>query len=117
MPNTKSAKKALRVAEKNQVFNKVRKSKIKNSLKEFRKSLTESLETAQEALSKVFSNLDKAAKGKTIKKQNASRKKSRLTKQLKKTFDQVPSKDVESMTKTTPKATKKSSPKKTSPKE
>jgi ribosomal protein S20 len=88
MPNTKSAKKALRVSERKAVFNRVRKNKLKRSLKEFRRSLDSTLEKSQTALSKVFSDLDRVAKNNTIKKQTASRKKSRLTALFKKTFDQ-----------------------------
>jgi len=88
MPNTPSARKAQRVSERKAVVNKVRKNKLKRSLKEFRKSLDSSLQDAQSALSKVFSDLDKAAKKNTIKKQNANRRKSRLTAVLKNTFEQ-----------------------------
>jgi ribosomal protein S20 len=89
MPNTSSAKKALRVSEKKEVFNKLHKNKIKQALKEFRRSLASTIEDSRAALAKAFSELDRAAKTKTIKKGNADRKKSRLSANLKKTFEQV----------------------------
>ncbi len=81
MPKTKSAKKALRQSERKKTFNLRRKNAYKLAVKTFRKNLAESnLETAQSLLPKVFQTLDKAAKGKTIKKNKASRLKSRLSK-------------------------------------
>lgn len=78
MPITKSAKKALRSAHRKRRFNIVRKNKATRAVKAFKKSPTpESFRAVQKAL-------DKAVKGKTLKKNTASRKKSRLSKLLKK---------------------------------
>lgn len=83
MPNTSSAKKALRQGEKKKTFNLRRKNTYKNAVKEFRKSIaSNALEKATTLLPKVFKSLDKAAKGNTIKKNKASRLKSRLSKAL-----------------------------------
>lgn len=84
MPNTKSAKKALRSSLKKKTFNLAKKNKIKSSLKEFKKSLTTGKEAAQKSLSKVFSALDKAVKTNFLPKKRADRKKSRLAKALEK---------------------------------
>ena len=78
MPNTKSAKKALRSSAKKRDFNLERKFNIKNSLKELRKVLSENPDSYQTVLSKVYSSLDKAAKTSFIHKNKANRKKSRV---------------------------------------
>jgi len=82
MPNTKSAKKALRSSLKKREFNLEKKFKIKNSLKELRKSITNKAEDHQITLAKVYSALDKAVKTKFIHKNKADRKKSRIAKML-----------------------------------
>ena len=84
MPNTKSAKKALRSSLKKREFNTERKYKLRNALRELRRVVASGATDAQTALSKAFSTLDKAVKGKTIKKGKADRKKSRLTKMVQK---------------------------------
>ncbi len=74
MPIIKSAKKAARQAEKRTEHNKEIKKIIKNAIKSFKKNPTiASLEKAQ-------SELDKAVKKNLIKKNTASRRKSRLHK-------------------------------------
>jgi small subunit ribosomal protein S20 len=78
MPNTKSAKKAMRSSIRKNVFNTARKWKIKNSLKELRKVMVSNVTEYQSSLSKVFSQLDKAVKSNLIHKNKANRKKSRL---------------------------------------
>lgn len=89
MPNTKSAKKALRGSLRKREFNSVSKNKIKNSLRSLRKSLTEGIAESQESLSKAFSALDKAVKTNFIPKGRADRKKSRLAALLAKTFNKT----------------------------
>ena len=84
MPITKSAKKALRQSVQRKKRNLQRKRKIKDLVKEVhnlvaQKKITE----ARKLLPQLYQALDKAAKVKTIKKNTASRKKSRLTKLLK----------------------------------
>lgn len=83
MPNTKSAKKAVRSSAKKHVFNERTKDKMKSSIKQFRK-LTASGDNAgaKDALPKTMSAIDKAAKKNVIKKNKASRLKSRLSKSL-----------------------------------
>ncbi|MEX1063803.1 MAG: 30S ribosomal protein S20 [Candidatus Paceibacterota bacterium] len=81
MPITKSAQKALRQSKRKQVHNKRRKHSFRVLIKDFRKAITDKdFNKAKELLPKVYKALDKAAKGKTIKKNKASRLKSRLTK-------------------------------------
>jgi ribosomal protein S20 len=78
MPNTKSAKKALRSSLRKKEVNTTRTNKLKNALKSFRKALTPA------TLSNAFSALDKAVKSNIIPKGRADRKKSRLSTQLSK---------------------------------
>ncbi|MCF7820092.1 MAG: 30S ribosomal protein S20 [Candidatus Pacebacteria bacterium] len=81
MPNTKSAKKELRKNTKLKASNDKVKQTFKKSLKETRKSLeTAGKEKSQELIKKTIKSLDKAAKKGVIKKNTASRYKSRLQK-------------------------------------
>jgi small subunit ribosomal protein S20 len=87
MPNTSSAKKAMRSSARKNVFNTARKWKIKNSLKELRKVVATNVSEFQPTLSKVFSQLDKAVKSNLIHKNKANRKKSRLAKMVDKALN------------------------------
>lgn len=85
MPNTKSAAKDLRQTKKNTQRNNRTKSNIKSLLKKIDKAITAGDKTKLEELVKnVQSLIDKAAKNNIIKKNNASRKKSRLLKKINK---------------------------------
>ena len=85
MAITKSAKKAIRQSAKRNKQNSVYKNKIKALVKEARAlvSAKKSAE-AKKLLPKIYSILDKSAKVGVIKKNNASRRKSRLTKLIEK---------------------------------
>jgi small subunit ribosomal protein S20 len=79
MAITKSAKKALRQNIKHKERNLVYKNKIKNLIKEIRSLVSQKkIEQAKNVLPQVYKILDKAAKVGVIKKNAASRKKSRL---------------------------------------
>jgi len=83
MAITKSAKKAHRQSERKRKQNLIVKSNIKKLEKKiglflFQKKITE----AKKLLPKMYKALDKAAKKGTIKKNKASRKKSRISKLL-----------------------------------
>jgi len=81
MPITKSAKKALRQSEKRRKRNLIYKEKIKELTKKVRSLATEKkIEEAKKILPQLYKILDKAAKVGVIKKNTASRKKSRITK-------------------------------------
>jgi len=85
MPITKGAKKALRSSEKKKIFNTRRKRTLKDVIKKIEKFVKEGkAKEAKAELSKAYEALDKAAKMNTIKKNAASRKKSRLSKAIKK---------------------------------
>ncbi len=85
MPNLKSAAKAMRGSARKRVYNIRTKDKFKSAVKVVRKALeTGNAEEAQKALSTAFAALDKAAKKHVIKKNTASRRKSRLAKAVNK---------------------------------
>ena len=81
MPITKSAKKALRQSLKKRTHNLFYKNKIKNLLKEVRGLVAQKkTEEAGKLLPSLYKILDKAVKKKSIKKNTADRRKSRITK-------------------------------------
>ena len=82
MPNTSSAKKALRVSRRKQKTNKVTQYKINNALKELRRAIANKSKDYKEILAKVYSSLDKAVKSNYIPKKRADRKKSRVMKMV-----------------------------------
>jgi len=85
MAITKSAKKAIRQAKRRRVQNLLHINQVKVLVKEVRTLVSQQKTTeAKELLSKVYAALDKAAKVGVIKKNAASRKKSRLTKLVEK---------------------------------
>lgn len=85
MPNTSSAIKALRQSKTRRVFNIRKKRALKDVLKRFEKAVVaKDLKEAQNILPQVQKALDKAVKSHITNRNAASRKKSRLTAQLKK---------------------------------
>ncbi|MFT5179701.1 MAG: small subunit ribosomal protein S20 [Candidatus Paceibacteria bacterium] len=84
MAITQSAKKALRGSLKKAVFNTRRVRAYKTSEKEIEKLLLEGkVDEAKKALPNAYKAIDKAAKGKTLKKNTASRKKAKLSASIK----------------------------------
>ena len=84
MPIIKSAKKALRVSFRKKSVNDRRKSALKNAIKKIEKLVKADKKVeAIKVLSLAYKAIDKAAKKGVIKKNNASRKKSRLARLLK----------------------------------
>ena len=83
MANTKSAIKRIRRIERQTVVNKSRKSKYKSAIKKMNIILgKKNKKEALEFLPKLNSELMKIAKSGIIKKQNASRNISRITKKI-----------------------------------
>ena len=74
MPNLQNAKKALRVAARKRILNDRRRRAMRVAVKSVK------ISNATDDLSKAFQAIDKAAKRGVIKKNAASRKKSRLSK-------------------------------------
>lgn len=84
MPITKSAKKALRQTERRRVFNLRRTRALRDLVKNFRELIADTKkDKAKKLWPNVQQTIDKAAKRGVIKKNTASRKKSRLAKLLK----------------------------------
>lgn len=80
MAITQSAKKAIRVSEKKKVFNLRRFRAMKDAIKQVKNlALDKKIVEAQALLPKAYQAIDKAMKRGVIKKNNASRKKSRLS--------------------------------------
>ena len=80
MPNTKSATKALRQSVKRRTKNRTTMNAYKTAIKEYRKLVSDGKDKeAKEYFPKVQQRLDKAAKTGVIKKNKASRLKSRTS--------------------------------------
>ena len=83
MANTKSAIKRIRRIKKQTVVNKARKSRYKNALKKMNLLIESKKKSeAQKFLPKLNSELMKIAKTGIVKKQNAARNISRITKKI-----------------------------------
>jgi small subunit ribosomal protein S20 len=83
MAITANAKKAHRASLKKHIFNMRRKRVVTSTVKDAKKLISAGKKSeAAESLSAAFKALDKAAKTGVIKKNNASRRKSRLAKAL-----------------------------------
>ena len=83
MPITKSAKKAVRVSLRQKTSNDRQKRALKDTIKKFEKTAKVNKADAVKMLSSAFSTIDKTAKKGIIKKNNAARKKSRLSRLVK----------------------------------
>ena len=83
MPITQSAKKAVRGSLRKKAFNDRRKKVMKEIIKKIEKSAKTDKKEAEKMLSSAYQAIDKAAKKGVIKKNNAARKKARLTRLVK----------------------------------
>ncbi len=84
MPITSSAKKAQRASKKKAVYNIRRKKTVDTVVHSIKKLVKDNKKAeAMKLLPKAYQAYDKAAKLKTIDKNTASRKKSRLSKMIK----------------------------------
>ncbi len=80
MAITSSAKKAIRASARKRVFNVRRKTAIESSMKAVKRLVSKGdISAARELLPQVYKALDKAKKTKFLKKNTASRMKSRIT--------------------------------------
>jgi small subunit ribosomal protein S20 len=83
MPIIKSAKKRVKVTEKKTAQNREWKDKLKNSIKDLEKIIESGdKEAAAEQLKETKRVIDKAVSRNILHKNNAARKKSRLTKKV-----------------------------------
>lgn len=83
MPIIQSAKKAIRSSLRKKAFNDQRKRAMKEIIKKIEKLAKTNKAEALKMLSSAFQAIDKSAKRGVIKKNNAARKKSRLSKLVK----------------------------------
>ena len=83
MPITQSAKKAIRGSLRKKAFNDQRKKVMKEIIKKIEKTVKTDKAGAVKMLSSAFQAIDKSAQKGVIKKNNAARKKSRLSKLVK----------------------------------
>jgi small subunit ribosomal protein S20 len=83
MPITKSAKKAIRGSLRKKAFNDQRKKLMKEIIKKIEKTAKTDKSGATKMLSIAFQAIDKSAQKGVIKKNNAARKKARLSKLVK----------------------------------
>ena len=89
MPNTQSAKRALRQSERRRIHNLRQRRELLSVIKDYKKAVENNdTKNATEKLPGVYKKLDKAAKTHLIKKNKASRLKSRLTKKLRQSSTQ-----------------------------
>ncbi len=88
MPNIKSAKKRVLVAERNHARNVAVKSRIKTAVKRVLEALKEDTSKVQSLLNMAYKLLDKSVSKGVLHKNTAARKKSRLTKYVNKTLAQ-----------------------------
>ncbi|HAG27702.1 TPA: 30S ribosomal protein S20 [Patescibacteria group bacterium] len=87
MPNTSSAKKAMRQSRRRQVINLRTKSKYKSAVKATRQDISSGdAAAASENLKKAMSAIDKAVKKNVLHKNTAARRKSRLSKAIAKLY-------------------------------
>ena len=83
MPIIESAKKRVRSSKKKEKVNRQWKDRVKNAIKDYEKLIEENnVEEAKEQLNETKSVIDKAVKNNILHKNNAARKKSRLSKML-----------------------------------
>ena len=83
MPITQSAKKAIRGSLRKKAFNDQRKKMMKEIIKKIEKTVKTNKSSAVKMLSSAFQAIDKSAQKGVIKKNNAARKKARLSKLVK----------------------------------
>lgn len=83
MPIIQSAKKAVRGSLRKKAFNDRRKRTMKEVIKKIEKVVKTDKKEAEKMLSSAYQAIDKAAKKGVIKKNNAARKKARLTRLIK----------------------------------
>ncbi len=82
MPNIKSAKKRVKVNEKNAIRNRATKKAYKEAVKSFELAVKENSKDVQELYAKAVSAVDKAWSKGVLAKNTSSRKKSALAKLL-----------------------------------
>jgi small subunit ribosomal protein S20 len=80
VPNTRSAAKQMRVAERRRLRNRMVKSAVKTFIRKAERTIVESVDEAQAQIVQAIKSLDKAASKGILHKNNVARRKSRLMK-------------------------------------
>lgn len=80
MPNIKSAVKRVKVTKTKNMQNRVKRSELRTTLRDFREAIEAKAPDAQETLQEAMKKVDQAAAKNLIHKNAASRKKSQLQK-------------------------------------
>ncbi len=88
MPNIKSAKKRVLVAERNRIRNVAVRSAVKTAVKRVLDALVSNKDQVTALLNNAYKVIDKAVSKGVFHKNTAARKKSRLTKHVNKTLAQ-----------------------------
>ncbi|MCS7252046.1 MAG: 30S ribosomal protein S20 [Anaerolineae bacterium] len=92
MPNTRSALKELRKAERRRQRNRAVRTRVRTFVKYARQAIAQAdLEAAQRAVREAYHELDRAARKGVIHRNTAARLKSRLMQQFNRTFGSVQS--------------------------
>ena len=82
MPNTRSAEKQMRVAERRRLRNRSVKSAVKTFIRKAERGIAATADDAQALLTQAVRSLDKAASKGILHRRNAARRKSRLMKKF-----------------------------------
>lgn len=83
MPNTKSAEKKVRVSERNRLYNRFWKTRVKTEIKKVLAAIeAKNLELAEKLFSQATSIIDKAVGKGVLHRNNGARKKSRLARRI-----------------------------------
>ncbi len=83
MPNTRSAAKKLRVSERNRIYNRFWKSRVKTEIKKVLAAIeAKDLELAEKLFRQATSIIDKAVRKGVLHRNNGARKKSRLARRI-----------------------------------
>lgn len=84
MANNKSAIKRVKITAKKTARNNIIRSKVRNTIRKFKIAVTTNSENTEATLKTAISQIDKAVSKGILHRNNADRKKSRLTKRLNK---------------------------------
>jgi small subunit ribosomal protein S20 len=84
MANNKSAIKRVKITAKKTARNNIIRSKVRNSIRKFKVAVTAKGDNTEAILKNAISQIDKAVSKGILHRNNADRKKSRLTKRLNK---------------------------------
>jgi len=82
VPNTRSAAKQMRVAERRRVRNRIVKSAVKTYVRKAERTIVAAIDDAQSQVVQAIKSLDKAAAKGILHKSNVARRKSRLMKKF-----------------------------------